>query len=69
MPTVIPPLKGWRVVFYPNDHRPPHVHVVGKGEHARFELFCDLGQVQLIAAYLTKQIARLCTEWGRIHGH
>lgn len=82
MPAVIPPLKGWLDVIYPNDHRPPHVHVVGKGEHARFELFCDLGQVQLmtnigfslnqiqlIAAYLTKQIARLCTEWGRIHGH
>lgn len=48
---------------------------------ARFELFCDLGQVRLmsnigfemrhvkqIEAYLLKHLAHLCSEWGRIHG-
>jgi hypothetical protein len=82
MPSVLPPIKGWRIVIYPNDHRPPHVHVVGTEEHARFELLCDLGQVRLlsnigfthgqlehIAAYLVKHWQHLCKEWGRIHGH
>ena len=82
MPSVLPPLKGWRVVINSNDHRPPHVHVVGPGVQARFELLCDLGQVRLmsnvgftlsqlhvIAAYLVKHLDRLCGEWGRIHGH
>jgi Domain of unknown function (DUF4160) len=82
MPNVLPALKGWRVVIFTNDHRPPHVHVIGAEEHARFALLCDLGQVQLmstigfslrqlqlIADYLQANIAHLCNEWGRIHGH
>ncbi len=82
MPTVLPIFKGWRVVIYSNDHRPPHVHVIGAGAHARFELFCDLGQVGLLSnigfalaqlkrveAYLLAHLAHLCREWGRIHGH
>jgi hypothetical protein len=81
MPSVLPPFKGKRIVIDPNDHRPPHVHIVGAGEHARFELFCDLGQVRLIsqvgftrallaalAGYLVQDLSRLCGEWGRIHG-
>ena len=82
MPTVLPVFKGRRVVIYPNDHLPPHVHVVGPGEHARFELLCDLGrvrllstigfglgQLRLIEAYLLNHLAHLCSEWGRIHGN
>ena len=82
MPTVLPVFKGWRVVIYPNDHLPPHVHVVGVEKHARFELLCDLGQVRLLSiirfglgqlklieAYLLNHLAHLCSEWGRIHGH
>ena len=81
MPTVLPGLKGWRVVIYSNDHRPPHVHVIGSEEHARFELLCDLGglrllsnvgfrltQIRQIAAYLLRHLAHLCDEWKRIHG-
>ena len=30
MPTVLI-IGGWRVVIYPNDHRPAHVHVIGGG--------------------------------------
>lgn len=30
MPTV-DVIDGLRVVVYPNDHRPAHVHVIGKG--------------------------------------
>ena len=69
-------------MIFTNDHRPPHGHVIGVEEHARFELPCDLGQVQLmstigfslrqlhlIADYLQVSTAHLCNEWGRIHGH
>lgn len=82
MPTVLPTIDGWRVVIFPNDHRPPHVHVIGPEVHSRFELLCDLRQVQLlsnigfnqgqlkkIASHLQKNLAHLCKEWGRIHGN
>jgi hypothetical protein len=82
MPTALPIFKGRRVVIYANDHLPPHVHVIGTEEHARFELLCDLGQVRLLSnigfrlvqlrqveIYLRTHLDHLCTEWGRIHGH
>jgi hypothetical protein len=82
MPNVLPTFKGWRVVIFPNDHRPPHVHVMGVEEHARFELQCDLGQLQLmsnigfslrqlqtVTDYLQANLTHLCKEWGRIHDH
>jgi hypothetical protein len=82
MPNVLPAIKGWRVVIYTNDHRPPHVHILGAQEHARFELLCDLGQVVLLSnigfalsqlkqieRYLLKNVTHLCEEWGRIHGY
>lgn len=69
-------------MIYTNDHRPPHVHVLGPEEHARFELLCELGrvrlmssigftlgQIQSIEAYLVEHLTHLCNEWGRIHGH
>jgi hypothetical protein len=37
MPTVLR-FDGLRVVVYPNDHRPAHVHVIGNGCEAVFEL-------------------------------
>ncbi|WP_200876780.1 DUF4160 domain-containing protein [Cupriavidus sp. SK-3] len=37
MPTVLS-IFGLRVVIYPNDHRPAHVHVMGKGCEAVFNL-------------------------------
>jgi Domain of unknown function (DUF4160) len=49
MPNVLPPFKSWRVVIFTNDHHPPHVHVIGTEEHARFELLCDLGHVRLMS--------------------
>lgn len=33
MPTIVKG-SGLRVQIFPNDHRPPHVHVVGGGFHA-----------------------------------
>ena len=42
MPTVLC-FDGLRVVVYPNDHRPAHVHVIGRGCEAVFNLDCPGG--------------------------
>ena len=81
MPTILK-VRSWRVVIYTNDHRPPHVHVIGTAEHARFELLCDLKRVRLMSTIhfsasqlalienqLVINLVQLCSEWGRIHGH
>jgi hypothetical protein len=80
MPTVLR-FGAFRVVIYPNDHRPAHVHVVGKGREVVFKLGCPGGpavvrenygfsrsDVSLIKRVLLKTLAHLCSEWGRIHG-
>ena len=81
MPTVLN-ISGLRVVIYPNDHRPAHVHVIGKGCEAVFRLNCPTGPCELrenygfsskdlarIAVALEKNRAKLCKEWESIHGH
>lgn len=80
MPTVLR-FGAYRVVIYPNDHRPAHVHVIGAGLEAVFELNCPAGPVALrenygfarrelakIAAILNENIARLCVAWRDVHG-
>ena len=80
VPTVLS-LLGNRVVIYPNDHRPAHVHVIGGGNEAVFDLRCPSGPPELrenygfsrralrqLEAELTDEIALLCGEWSRIHG-
>ncbi len=82
MPQIIPSYKGWRVVIWPNDHAPPHVHVLGPCVLARFDLLCDLAlvrykssegfslkQLKLVEAYLLKHVVTLCVAWGAIHGN
>lgn len=79
MPTVLR-IGGLRVVIYPNDHRPAHVHVIGSHE-AVFDLHCPDGPPELrenygfgrqeisrIAAALAAELAALCEEWRSIHG-
>ena len=44
MPTVLR-FGGLRVVVYPNDHRPAHVHVIGKEHEALYELNGSTGMV------------------------
>ena len=76
-----PALCGLRVVVYPNDHRPAHVHVIGSEGEAAFLLNCPAGPVELrenyrlsraeiaeIAAALIGEVAKLCEAWERIHG-
>lgn len=80
MPTVLR-LDGLRVVIYPNDHRPAHVHVIGRGSEAVFKLNCEDGPVELrenygfrrpeiakIIGVLAGRLGNLCRAWKEIHG-
>jgi len=73
-------IGGLRVVIYPNDHRPAHVHVIGSDCEAVFKLNCPEGPPELRENYgfpdselskiktaLAERIAHLCAEWRRIH--
>ena len=75
MPTVLR-LDGLRVTIYPNDHRPAHVHVIGAGCEAVFDLHCPDGPPELrenyrfsrqeatrIAAILAEHLSALCQAW------
>jgi hypothetical protein len=81
MPTVLR-FDGLRVVIYPNDHQPAHVHVVGEGRVAVFYLRCPHGPPELranhgfprhrlaaIERHLAADLPALCSAWGTIHGH
>jgi hypothetical protein len=46
MPTVLR-IGALRVAVYPNDHRPAHVHVIGRGHEAVFILKGPLGSIAL----------------------
>lgn len=80
MPTVLR-FDGMRVVVYPNDRRPAHVHVIGSTGEAMFNLNCPDGPPELRESYgfarrdlgdiktaLAAHLAALCGEWRRIHG-
>ena len=71
-----------RVAIYPNDHRPAHVHVIGNGHEAVFQLHCPEGPTELrenfgfparelgtIRAALAADLAYLCSEWRKVHGN
>lgn len=80
MPTVLR-FDGLRVVIYPADHRPAHVHVIGDGGEAVFILHCPDGPPELRESYgfdlralnrieraVAAKIPALCGEWSRIYG-
>ena len=80
MPTVWK-FGGFRVVVYPNDHHPAHVHVIGADCRAIFDLHCLHGPVELreryggtpaqlrhIRAELNEHLTELCKAWEQIHG-
>ena len=80
MPTILR-LGALRVVIYPNDHRPAHVHVLGPDGEAVFVLNCPDGPPSLreahgfsheavtrIGAELAAQVPALCGRWSEIHG-
>ena len=81
MPTVLR-MDGLRVVIFPSDHRPAHVHVKGAEGEAVFILHCPDGPPTLRESYgfrladlggikeaLSGALAVLCAEWSAIHGH
>lgn len=81
MPTILR-LGGLRVMIYPNDHRPAHVHVIGPAGEAVFLLNCPAGPPELrdnygfslseanhIAGELMNVLAKLCKEWSQLHGN
>ena len=70
-----------RVVIWPNDHRPAHVHVKGADGDATFDLNCPNGPPQLRESYgfrlaelnriadaLAAALGALCETWRMIHG-
>jgi hypothetical protein len=79
MPTVLR-FDGLRAMIYPADHTPAHVHVMGGGKEALFNLQCPNGPVALRENYgfsrteaarireaLDEAVLMLCREWRRIH--
>lgn len=81
MPTVLM-IFGLRVVIYPADHHPAHVHVQGNGCEAMFNLHCPEGPPELRDNYgfskkelgrivdgLAANLTLLCTEWRNIHDY
>ena len=80
MPTILR-LDNLRVVIYPNDHRPAHVHVVGPDGEAVYFLNCPAGPPELRESFgfkladvnriqeaLAAVVAKLCNEWSKLHG-
>ena len=69
------------MVIYPNDHRPAHVHVIGRGYEAVFNLNCPAGPAEIrenygfsrreighMGAVVMGHLETLCRAWEQIHG-
>jgi Domain of unknown function (DUF4160) len=80
MPTVLR-IGALRVAVYPNDHRPPHVHVIGNGHEAVLVLNHPAGAVALRENYdfpsrdlasiqraLDENLVALLSAWEGVHG-
>lgn len=71
---------GFRFVIYTQDHEPAHIHITGAGQakinltgkDALPELVYSIGitrtDLRRIMTEVSKEQARLLTEWERIHG-
>jgi hypothetical protein len=83
MPTVLN-TNGMRVVVYPGDHRPAHVHVMGADFEVVLTLNCPDGPIELrnigagkvtrtriekIRRSLVPHLTDLCFAWRKHHGH
>lgn len=76
MPTVMR-IDGLRVVIYPNDHPPAHVHVLGPGwvvvinlitPQVRETIGCTEHEARRVLRVVASRRAALMDAWGRIHG-
>jgi hypothetical protein len=77
MPTVLR-IHGMRVVIYPDDHLPAHVHVIDGDrdlvlEIAGLAMRRNAGfkaqEINQIRKALVEHVEALQSEWERIHGH
>ncbi|HEX4242172.1 MAG TPA: DUF4160 domain-containing protein [Steroidobacteraceae bacterium] len=79
MPTILR-IAGARVIIYPNDHWPEHVHIKAAEREVVIELNCPDGPVAVRENYgfsglqlgrLKEQLAEvlmeLCAAWEEIH--
>ncbi len=76
-------LNGLKVVIYPADHRPAHIHVQGAGFEIVFNLNCPNGPLDLreikgkvsnatirrVAKLIEPNLSTLCGAWRNIHGN
>ncbi len=80
MPTVLR-VAGLRIVISFADHRPAHVHVVGRGGETVFDVNCPKGPPALREVYglsradvarsraiVAGELSALCAAWEAIHG-
>ena len=81
MPTVLT-LQNVRVVIYPNDHPPPHVHAIRRdGARAKFELNYPDGPIVMtdqigfrpsdiaeIGAAIAANLTDIYHRWRVLHG-
>jgi len=80
MPTVLRHGR-LRIVIYPADHRPAHVHVIGPDGEAVFNLNCPRGPAEVRENYglrrreltiaegaINEHIRELCRAWEDVHG-
>jgi len=76
MPTILR-LDGLRVVIYPNDHPPAHVHVIGPRWEVAIDLVnfdlretigCREHEARRVLRLVAGHREELLTAWRRIHG-
>jgi hypothetical protein len=76
MPAVLR-LDGLRVVIYPNDHPPAHVHVLGPGwvvvinlmePEVREVIGCDEREARQVLRLIADRKEMLMDAWRRFHG-
>jgi hypothetical protein len=76
MPTVLR-IDGLRVVIYPNDHPPAHVHVLGPGWMVVINLLtpevrdivgCDQRQADRVLRLIAGHRSALMDAWRLLHG-
>lgn len=76
MPTILR-IDGLRVVVYPNDHPPAHVHVIGPGwvvvvnllgPEVREAIGCTEPNARRVLRVVDEHQAALMEAWKRYHG-
>lgn len=79
MPTIINK-DGFRIIIYPDDHLPPHVHVIKNDGEVKIDLGNDNSAPSIIEAWMDKKSTKkamqivmenqdiLLKAWGDIHG-